>query len=73
MIPGSGRSPGEWNDYLLQCSCLDNPMDRAARQATVHRGNTELDMTEMTNTFTIIKYESSLSQFGRQKMHLMKF
>ena len=48
-------------------------MDRGAWKATVHRVNTELDMTEVTNTFTIIKYESSLSQFGRQKMHLMKF
>ena len=26
-IPGSGRSPGEWNGYPLQYSCLENPMD----------------------------------------------
>ena len=26
-IPGSGRSPGEGNGNLLQCSCLENPMD----------------------------------------------
>ena len=25
--PGSGRSPGEGNGILLQCSCLENPMD----------------------------------------------
>ena len=24
---GSGRSPGEGNGYLLQCCCLENPMD----------------------------------------------
>ena len=24
-IPGSGRSPGEWNGNPLQCSCLENP------------------------------------------------
>ena len=24
LIPGSGRSPGERNDYPLQCSCLEN-------------------------------------------------
>ena len=36
-IPGLGRSPGEGNDYLLQCSCLENPMDRGAWWATVHR------------------------------------
>ena len=35
-IPGSGRSTGEGNGYPLQCSCLENPMDRGAWQATVH-------------------------------------
>ena len=35
-IPGSGRSPGEGNGYPLQYSCLENPMDRVAWQATVH-------------------------------------
>ena len=35
-IPGSGRSPGGGNGNLLQCSCLDNPMDRGAWQAIVH-------------------------------------
>ena len=29
-VPGSGRSPGEGNDNLLQYSCLENPMDRGA-------------------------------------------
>ena len=36
-IPGSGRSPGEGNGKPLQYSCLENPMDRGAWQATVHR------------------------------------
>ena len=36
-IPGSGRSPGGENDNPLQCSCLENPMDRGAWQATVPR------------------------------------
>ena len=35
-IPGSRRSPGEWKGYLLQYSCLGNPMDRGAWWATVH-------------------------------------
>ena len=34
-IPGSGRSPGEGNGIPFQYSCLENPMDRAAWQATV--------------------------------------
>ena len=29
-IPGSGRSPGGGHDDPLQCSGLDNPMDRGA-------------------------------------------
>ena len=36
-IPGSGRSPGEGNGYLLQYSCLANSMDRGVWWATVHR------------------------------------
>ena len=35
-IPGSGRSPGEGNGNPLQDSCLENPMDRGACQATVY-------------------------------------
>ena len=35
-IPGSGRSPGKENGNPLQYSFLDNSMDRAAWQATVH-------------------------------------
>ena len=36
LIPGSGRFPGEGNGYPLQYSCLENPVDRGAWQATVH-------------------------------------
>ena len=36
-IPGSGRSPGGVHGKPLQYSCLENPMDRRAWQATVHR------------------------------------
>ena len=35
-IPESGRSPGEGNGNPPQYSCLENPMDRGAWQATVH-------------------------------------
>ena len=36
LTPGSGRSPKEGNGYPLQYSCLENPMNRGAWQATVH-------------------------------------
>ena len=35
-IPGLGRSPGEGNGNPLQYSCLENPLDRGAWQATEH-------------------------------------
>ena len=36
-IPGSGRSSGGGDDNPLQYSCLENPMERGASWATVHR------------------------------------
>ena len=36
LIPGLG-SPGEGNGNPLQYSCLENPKDRGAWWATVHR------------------------------------
>ena len=45
LIPGSERSPGGGNGNPLKYSCLENPMDRGAWLATVHRV-TESDMTE---------------------------
>ena len=37
LILESGKSPGEGNGNPLQYSCLENPMDRGAWQATVHQ------------------------------------
>ena len=36
-ISGSGRPPGGGHSHPLQYSCLENPMDRGAWGATVHR------------------------------------
>ena len=36
LIPGSGRSPGDGHGNPLQHSCLENPMDSGAWQATVY-------------------------------------
>ena len=35
-IPGLGRFPGEANSYPLQCSGLENSMDRGALTSVVH-------------------------------------
>ena len=43
--PGLGRSPGGGNGNPLQCSCLENPMDRGAWGATAHGVVKELDTT----------------------------
>ena len=37
LIPGLGRSSGEGHNNPLQYSCLENPMDRRAWWATVHK------------------------------------
>ena len=48
-IPGLGRSPGGGHGNPVQYSCLENPMDRGAWQATVHSmGRKESDTTEVT-------------------------
>ena len=44
-IPRLGRFSGEGNGNPLQCSCLENPMDRGAWRATVHGVAKESDTT----------------------------
>ena len=53
-IPGSGRSPGGGHGDPLQYSCLENPLDRGAWRATVHR---------VTQSWTRLKRLSTHAQF----------
>ena len=49
-VLGLGKSPGEGNGYLLQYSCLENPMDRGTWWTVVHGVGKELDTAErLTN------------------------
>ena len=49
-IPGSGRCPGGGRGNPLQCSCLENPMDRGAWRATVHRVTVTHDWSDLAHT-----------------------
>ena len=51
-IPGLERSPGGGHGNPLQCSCLENPTDRGAFEATVHGVAKKLAMTDMTDMHT---------------------
>ena len=64
-IPGLGRSPGEGNGNPLQYSCLENPMDGGAWQATYH-GVTKSRTWQSDFTFTFL-LKLKLQYFG-QKM-----
>ena len=81
-IPGSGRSPGEGNSNLLQYSCLENPMDRGAWQATVHgvaKSQTRLsDFTSLHHNLKRLPMISKLSWFiqlidNQTGIHNLKF
>ena len=47
-IPGLGRSPAGGQGNPLQCSCLENSVERGAWWAGVFGGHTESDTTEVT-------------------------
>ena len=50
LDPVSGSSPGEGSGNPLQCSCLENPVDRGAWWATAHGVTKELDTTKQLST-----------------------
>ena len=49
-VPGSGRSLGGGHGNPLQHSCLENPTDRGARRATVHRVPTSQTQVKRLST-----------------------
>ena len=61
-IPGSGRSPGEKNGYLLQYFSLENSMDTGPWQTMVH-GHKESDMIEWLTLFHLIMLSRSVIFF----------
>ena len=73
-VPGLGRSPGGGHGNTLQCSCLENPMDRGAWQAAVqgvqrvrHDWRDLADMLNLLRNFQTV-FQSSciiLHSYGR--------
>ena len=58
-FPGSARSPGEGNGNPLQCSPLENPMDRWALWTIVH-GVAKSDRTDqqtLSHTYTFFLFQ----------------
>ena len=54
-IPGLQRSPGEGNGNPLQYSCLENPTDGGAWQATVHGvTKSQTRLSDFTFTFSFL-------------------
>ena len=67
LIPGSRRSPGEVNGYLLQYSYLEHSMNRGAWQATVH-GAAESDATEqLTLSFYHYSYTKRKQRYCKNR------
>ena len=59
LILESGRSPGEGNGNALQYSYLQNPMNRGAWQATVHRvakSRTQLRQFSISTETSLLLY-----------------
>ena len=75
LIPGSGRSPaspGGGGGNPLQYSCLENPMDRRAWQATVHQViKSQTWQSYLTRTvlvcLTLLSLPWFLQNAGKQK------
>ena len=50
LIPGLGRFPRDGHGNPLHCSCLENPMDRGAWWATVHRVTKSQTLLKLLST-----------------------
>ena len=62
-IPGLGGPPGEENGSPLQYCCLENPMDRGAWPATVHRFTES--RTQLSNLHFSLSGQPRRSPWGR--------
>ena len=63
LVPGSGRSPGGGHGNPLQCSCLENPMDRRAWWAVVLRATKSQTQLKLLSTHTKKDDKSLLNHY----------
>ena len=68
-IPGLGRCPGGRNGNPLQYFCLENPMDRGALWATVHR--VTKSRTRLKRLCTLAGFEKITLAFVRRMDRLV--
>ena len=61
LILGLGRSTGEGSGNPLQYSCLENPMDREAWQATIHRVSKGQMWLKWLNTYMYLEMITAIS------------
>ena len=67
LMTGSGRSPGGVHGNPLQYSCLENPMDRAAWWATVHRvTKSQTRLRRLNRHNTMRKLKNSAQRFNNR-------
>ena len=67
-VPRPGRSPGVESGNPLQYSCLENPMDKGAWQATFHGDSkSQSEMTEHRGTFKILLFNILVITSGEKK------
>ena len=57
LMPGLGRSPGDGNGNPLQYSCLENPVDGGAWQATLHGvAKSRTRLSDFTLLYTLVSF-----------------
>ena len=67
LMTGSGRFPGGVHGNPLQYSCLENPMDRAAWWATVHRvTKSQTRLRRLNRHNTMRKLKNSAQRFNNR-------
>ena len=72
LIPGLGRSPGGGHGHLFQYSFLQNPMERRAWQATVHRVAKSRTNGKQLSTAQIIQRGNKVSGKSNDLMGLKR-